>query len=87
MPAESSDIVELKLESREDGVDVRSLWDAGETGGKDGLIPWFGVDVMGIGKTAPVEMNENVIQCELATMVFYDGFGLLVTSALGLKPG
>ena len=61
MPAESSDIVELKLESREDGGDVRSLWDAGETGGKDGLIPRFGVDVMGIGKTAPVEMKENII--------------------------
>ena len=57
MPAESSDMVELKLESREDGGDVRSLWDAGETGGKDGLIPRFGVDVMGIGKTAPVKIK------------------------------
>ena len=57
MPAESRDMVELKLESREDGGDVRSLWEAGDTGGRDGLIPRFGVDVIGIGKTAPKKGN------------------------------
>ena len=62
MPTESRDMVELKLESREDGGDVRSLCDAGEIGGNDGLMPQFGVDVMGIGNTAAVEKINNRYQ-------------------------
>ena len=57
MPAESSDSVELKLESRDEGGEARPLLlccEAGDTGCRDGLMPRLGVDVTGVGNTAPV---------------------------------
>ncbi len=58
----SNDMVELKEESKElGGGDAKDDVVEGETGCKLGLIPPVGVELMGIGNTAPTDQLKIIL--------------------------